>query len=454
MCWPSNSIYIKGISMKQGNQFAKAIAQTMDFSPQDGEREQEEAATIPYPVEPDGLFYGLAGDMARIASENSEADPVAVLVTTLVYFAATCGAGVTTGVGDTRHPARINAVNAGQSSKARKGTSFEPVKKVFRASPSASNVRVSPGPMASGEGLVYAVRDASEAKDKETGAPLDPGVEDKRLLVVESEFASVPRTAGKPGNTLSTIIRCFYDSGDCDPLTKNNKTRCTGAHVCILGHITIDELLAELQGPNLFNGFANRFLWLCVRRRKLVPRPRAMPSETVETLAKRLDAAIKWANEVTEVEMDEDAGKYWDSIYPELTQDRPGVYGAVTSRAEANVIRLSLVYALLDTAACIRVSHIKAALALWSYADQSARYIFGNPLDTSHAEVILEALQAGEKSQTDLSKLFNGHLGADKLRKTLSELEGSGRITRRTVGGGRGQGRAKTNWSLTPGFEA
>ena len=40
----------------------------------------------------------------------------------------------------------------------------------------------------------------------------------------------------------------------------------------------------------------------------------------------------------------------WGAEYGGLTADRPGIYGAVTARAEAQVLRLSLIYALLDEA--------------------------------------------------------------------------------------------------------
>ena len=56
--------------------------------------------------------------------------------------------------------------------------------------------RVSPGPLSSGEGLIYAVRDEVTAwkVDKKTGEGeeivSDPGVEDKRLFILDEEFSS------------------------------------------------------------------------------------------------------------------------------------------------------------------------------------------------------------------------------------------------------------------------
>ena len=38
-----------------------------------------------------------------------------------------------------------------------------------------------------------------------------------------------------------------------------------------IGHITVEELRRNLTETETSNGFANRFLWCCVRRSKLLP---------------------------------------------------------------------------------------------------------------------------------------------------------------------------------------
>ena len=99
----------------------------------------------------------------------------------------------------------------------------------------------------------------------------DQGVTDKRLFVVESEFASALRAAQRQGSTLSATIREAWDSGNLRTLTKNDPITATGAHICIVGHITADELRAELTATDSANGFANRFLFVAVKRSKLLP---------------------------------------------------------------------------------------------------------------------------------------------------------------------------------------
>jgi hypothetical protein len=102
---------------------------------------------------------------------------------------------------------------------------------------------VAQGPLSSGEGLVYAVRDPVEVEGKDGNIEVvDPGVEDKRLLVIEGEFSAVLRACQREGNTLSAILRTAFDHGNIEPLTKHNRIKATGAHINFVGHITEHEL--------------------------------------------------------------------------------------------------------------------------------------------------------------------------------------------------------------------
>jgi hypothetical protein len=110
--------------------------------------------------------------------------------------------------------------------------------------------------LSSGEGLIFQVRDPQydqvpiRESGRRTGAILgyenvlsDPGEPDKRLLIIESEFASALKVMDREGNTLSPVLRDVWDHGNLSPLTKKDRMVATGAHVCIIGHITVNELL-------------------------------------------------------------------------------------------------------------------------------------------------------------------------------------------------------------------
>jgi hypothetical protein len=63
-----------------------------------------------------------------------------------------------------------------------------------------------------------------------------------------------------------------------------------------------------------------------------------------------------------------------------MTREVSAMVGAIIGRAEAQVLRLSALYAVLDRSRMIRTSHLLAALAFWEYAEDSAQRIFGDRL--------------------------------------------------------------------------
>src|SRR5690606_16668443 len=129
---------------------------------------------------------------------------------------------------------------------------------------------------------------------------------------------------------------------------------------------------------DMANGLANRFLWLCVRRSKCLPEGGNIESVNFAPLIHAVHEAVEFSQRVGEIRRDDQAREVWAEIYPDLSEGKPGLLGAATSRAEAQVMRLAMIYALLDRSTVIRREHLVAGLALWSYAEQSARYIFGS----------------------------------------------------------------------------
>jgi hypothetical protein len=391
-------------------------------------------------------FYGLAGDIVRAIEPYSEADLAALLGHVLVEVGALVGPRVHAIAGDALHPARLNAVCVGETSKGRKGSAARPVERLL----GMVDAELAPGHvvegLSSGEGLIWQVRDPIERPER-TGrgaerrtelVEVDPGVEDKRLLVIESEFASALRVIQREGNTLSAVVRRAWDSGDLRTLTKNSPAVATGAHIGIVGHVTKDELLRYLDRTELASGFANRFLWLAVRRRQPLPDGERVAEAAFAPLVKKLRAVYDWAQTHRILRRDAEASGIWHHIYEHLSEGRPGLYGAATNRAEAQVLRISVLYAILDRAEQIRVPHLTAALAVWRYADQSARWIFGDSTGDPNADTILAALRAsGPLDRNSLVDFFGRNLNRSRMDHALGLLlqAGLARVERQETGG-------------------
>lgn len=393
---------------------------------------QIEIAAWPDLPEP-AAFHGIAGEFVHLIEPHTESDPVAVLVQFLLGFGSLVGRGPRFEVEADRHHTNEFAVLVGETSKGRKGTSFGiAMKNLGVIDPDWANQR-QVGGLSSGEGLIWEARDLiMERSPIRQGGRVsgyqeieaDAGVTDKRLLVYEPEFASTLRVMGRDGSTLSGVVRQAWDSGNLRALTKKSPAKATGAHISIIGHVTRDELLRYLDRTEVANGFMNRFLMVCVRRSKILPEGGRIQEVDFQPLIKKLSFAVEWSRTRERLIRDDAARKLWAEVYELLSEGKPGMLGAVISRAEAHVVRLSLLYALLDRAPQIGRPHLEAALAFWRYAEASARYIFGDALGDTVADDLLAALREQPEglTRTEISRHFGHHVTAEKLDRAFTAL--------------------------------
>ncbi len=391
-------------------------------------------------------FHGLAGEFVRRIQEETEADPAALLITFLVGMGNLIGPTVFTAVGPAHHRLREFVALVGPSATGRKGTSVAWLRAIAAEVDPSWASEIAHG-LSTGEGLIWLVRDPIQKtvpikeKGKITGYQqevVDPGVEDKRRLVIEEELANVLKVMMREGNTLSGQVRQAWDRDDIQSITKNNPARATGAHISLIAQITPEELRRYLTETEAANGFANRFLFVCVCRARLLPHG-GRPVDLVP-LAAQIASRVERAREVGEICRDAAAARVWEGIYGELTAERPGLLGAVTSRAEAHVLRLSALYAALDASAWIRVEHLLAALAVWEYCLDSARCLFGDALGDPYADPIRAALRAAPEGldRTTISgELFRRSVPASRLDTALTRLLDAGLAvrTRQETGG-------------------
>jgi len=114
-----------------------------------------------------------------------------------------------------------------------------------------------------------------------------------------------------------------------------------------------------------------------VRRSKLLLEGGMYPHRALAPLAGALTLAIQHARTVAGMQRSPAAQALWGKIYATLAEGPSGLLGAITAQAEAQVLRLSCLYALLDATDTVDVSHLDAAYALGRYCEASARHIFG-----------------------------------------------------------------------------
>jgi hypothetical protein len=399
-------------------------------------------------------FYGLAGRFVEVVDPHTEADPSFLLLVFLAYAGNLIDRKSYVMAGGDAHFTNLYVCGVGPTSAGRKGSATAPVEMFFRDGDRAPGMGNMLNALASGEGLIWTIRDPVYGKqqNKKTrqieDVLLHEGVTDKRLIVNAGEFMGVMQVARRQGNTLSPIIRSAWESGYLVSPTKNSPARSTGAHVTIIGNISREELLRVIEAVDGDSGLLNRFLWCCSRRSKALPEGGQMWRVVQSTEWRELQEHFNRISprESRRMARDSEAADLWgrDShpdrgVYATLSRERYGLAGAATARAHAQVLRLSLLYAVLDGADEIRREHLDAALAVWEYSEASARYIFGDVLGDPTADEILKALRAAATglTRTDIRDHFRRNKQEGEITRALYLLhqKGLARFERQETGG-------------------
>ncbi len=383
--------------------FERTIADQSTTGDTSGQQPEAKRKNAPSPVLSEKAYHGLAGRIVRTIAPHTEADNAALLVQLLAGFGSVIGRAAYFRIGADYHYTKISAVLVGASSRGRKGTSWSEIERALVRADESFRDCIQNG-LSSGEGLIYHVRDEQTAKKpiKKNGIIveyqdeiIDEGAKEKRAFIVEPEFARVLQSMKREGNTLSSVIRQAWDTDRLRVMTKN-PVKASDTHVSIVGHITDVELIRNLDETETANGFANRFLWIVVKRSKYLPDGGNLSESELNQSVAELNRAINFARNAGEIKRSGSANKLWHQVYKRLSDGYSGLLGSVTSRATAQVTRLSCLYALLDNSDVIRLEHLEAALAVWQYCEDSAKHIFGMALGDKVADEILAKLEQAE----------------------------------------------------------
>ncbi len=274
-------------------------------------------------------FHGIAGEIVKAIAPHTESDPNALLIQLILALGNVVGRGPHYVVEGDHHSGNLFAVIVGDSSKGRKGTSWRLILRVMESvDPGWTRNHVTSG-LASGEGLIYAVRDSDgDTGDRSEGKAAElTGVQDKRLLIVEAEFAKPLNVMERNGSTLSAVLRDSWDNGDLRVLTKNSPLRASGAHISILGHVTRGDLLRHLNSTEASNGFANRFLWVCARRSKILPEGGHFDIQQVHPQITQLLDVLHGSKQFFALLRNDEAKAIWRGVYEKLSAGKPGLFG-------------------------------------------------------------------------------------------------------------------------------
>ncbi|MFC8234278.1 DUF3987 domain-containing protein [Streptomyces sp. NPDC057284] len=386
--------------------------------------EPPSATGRPWPLLSEQAMYGLPGQIVRTILPHTEADPAAMLFTLYGAAGAMIGKEPHILTGGVHHGARVWPLIIGRTAGGMKGTSWAEIRRVLKCTDETFHAdRIMSG-LSSAEGLIIQVRD--ESGDPESDS-YDEGVSDKRLLIVESEFAAVLAQGKREGNTLLPLIRQAWDGGTLRTMTVKPKI-ATDPHIGMIGHITPTELRMKLNEAERAGGTMNRFLPVLSKRSKLLPDGGDLSEADVKALGAQLDAVIVKARGIKQMRRSAAASEAWRRLYERLAADHAGdgPVAQVVARAAPQVLRLSVMAALLDGCDYVDLPHLEVAEAMWDYAEDSAWYVFGggsgNP-DLDRLKTFVDEAGEAGVTRTDINaKCFGRNKDAATVGGLIAEL--------------------------------
>jgi len=342
-------------------------------------------------------LYGLIGEVARAGSEGTETNAYAIAANFMAYLSSAVGRGVYLPIGNTRHHARLFCLHIGRSGRGRKGDAVSLILRLdetLRTMDTAFAPQVHRGGLSTREGLATLIHDGYRQ-----GRHDIPAIEDKRLWVVESEFANVLHQGRRDGNTLSTGLRDCWDGVDLKPATKSNRVYASHPHVCLSGAISPSELTGLMSRRDMSNGFANRFLMIWAERTRMLPFPEETPQAVVEHLARRTLEVLAFVRadqhdqrDHLRLELSPQAQWRYAQLYRgELNDDiGGGVVASLLERRAPMLLRLAMLMALTDLQHRIDAKHVDAAMAWIRHASATVKYVFVSAADETKLAQVLE----------------------------------------------------------------
>lgn len=384
-------------------------------------------------------MYGLVGDVARAASKaNREVNEHAAALAFMTVLAAGLGRGCYLPVGDDWHHPRLFALHVGRSGRGRKGTStklaIRILHKLEELHPDVA-FQSHTGGLSSREGLVVKIHDGF----KDGKNDVEP-IHDKRLWVLESEFANTLHQTRRDGNTLSAALRDAWDGISIKPATKTAPVSATKPHINVFGHITPTELLDLMKARELSNGFANRFIIIWAEQPGLDALPGFTSEEELEVLAARTAEVLRFAQadrfaepDHNRLELSVEARDRYRLVYQGELQDRSGGerMTGLLIRCAPYLLRLAMLFALTDQSYRIELRHMDAALHWIRYWADSVRFIFTSAEEEERSKKVQDTARRilaylgtfDHATRTELvGKCFNGHITKDVLDAALDDL--------------------------------
>lgn len=326
-------------------------------------------------------FGGLIGECVEDLARGTDAS----LAGLLASFIAVCGAMV---------PARAYARGwqtsspflalVGESSIGRKGTAMHRALDAARLTFRTDHVNsVLLDGLASGEALVAALHERRTSTFN-IGRPTV-------ALVLEDEFATMLQSRSREGSTLDQRMRAAFDGSALSHRRREERQVVLPPYwLPALAAITPVELRAMLGATAARDGSANRWLYVPVVRRDIIPpdEPPILDGALSEALVEAHDHGKD-----REIGVEPGVSRAMSEYVEHVRRRASGVAADLLARIGTHATRIALIHAAVERSPVIKLEHLERAVALTEYARSGIRWVFGDTIGNRDADLLLRHLR-------------------------------------------------------------
>ena len=385
----------------------------------------------PFGYDPDDAYYGPLGELARRHQTEIPINLMAFYAMLLPAIGWLIGRRAMIQISRDKHFCNLFTVIVGKTGCG-KGQCWNIVQSLVEQIDPTCPQRLHRD-VASAPGLIGLVRDASTLVRGKKVID-DPGVTDKRCFVLFEEMDNLFTAMGRQGSTLEKLWNMAYDGRSLENNARDRE-KATNPHVSCVCQIT-DESFRDAvgtvsKGRGRSNGFFNRFITVRAVKERSLPRGGVMPD--VGDLIQELQTALAplgacdSASPKT-IQWHPSAYPELDAFHAALDGEHPFLSGldGLAARLKPNVMRIAMLFAVIDRDEFIRPDHLRAAKAFCLHCIDDSRGFF-HPSSSSFAKPSLDdrVLAVATKdpcAATGFHNLLGNKCVGEALQASLSRL--------------------------------
>lgn len=290
--------------------------------------------------------------------------------------------------------------------------------------------------LASGEFLINAMSDPVYLK---TG-DLKSGREDQRAVLHYEEFSGLLLAINREGSMFSSVLRRAYDQSAAlryGSMTHGAKIS-SKHHIGISAAITPNELQTHFSKLSTSDGLGNRITWAWTDTERMLPEGGHIDVARLAELSFEIRDGMGIAHPgdygtvvvpPKVYRFSEEVRERWVDFDYEVLHHKgrsESGLGVMLARQSNHVLKTALIYAAIDGADSIEMSHYEAGLAWADYSEATVTALFAG---TTHTQIANECLASIREhpgravSRSELYKAFGFHKTSAQLAAALDELE-------------------------------